>query len=173
MKTRGQIYSQEAAGLLRDISMYQALRKEQLLRLYPGKRGVIQNLLSYLLKQHRIIYEDGLYFPAPDRPDNIDWGLINAVWVLVDFIDRVEYHVIGEVPAKLTFIAEGTVYEVVYMEQGKETMLAHVMGQHSEEPPNYLVIVDSPEQIAQLNLPNTCGYCTVSPDGEVEYYQKE
>ena len=38
MKTRDQSYSQEAASLLRDISMYQVLTREQVLRLYPGKR---------------------------------------------------------------------------------------------------------------------------------------
>ena len=115
MKTRGQIYSQEAAGLLRDISTYQALQKEQIFRLYPGKHHIIQNLLSYLLKQERIVYRDGLYFPTAGRPDTIDRGLLAAVWVLVD----------------------------------------------------------GPEQISELDLPNTCGYCTVAPNGEVQYYQKE
>lgn len=173
MKTRGQIYSQEAASLLRDISMYQVLREGQLLRLYPGKQDVVQNLLSYLLKQHRIMYEDGLYFPAPGRPETIDWGLLAAVWVLVDFIDQVEYHSVGDFPAKVIFIAGGEIYEIVHAEEGREALLAYVMGRGGEEPSHYLVLVDSPEQIAGLDLPNTCGYCTVAPNGEVQYYQKE
>lgn len=126
MKIRGQIYSQEASSLLRDISMYQVLLEGQLLRLYPGKESVVRNLLPYLRKQGRIGYEDGLYFMAPGKPDSIDCGL-----------------------------------------------LAHVMGQPGEEPPHYLVLVDRPEQIEELELPHTCGYCTVAPNGEVQYYQKE
>ena len=47
------------------------------------------------------------------------------------------------------------------------------MGQPGEEPPHYLVLVDRPEQIEELELPHTCGYCTVAPNGEVQYYQKE
>lgn len=47
MKTRAQIYSQEAAGILRDISMYRILREGQLLRLYPGKEAAVRNLLAY------------------------------------------------------------------------------------------------------------------------------
>ena len=38
MKTREQIYGQEATSILRDITMYRALTEEQLLRLYPAKR---------------------------------------------------------------------------------------------------------------------------------------
>lgn len=48
MKTREQIYGQEAAGLLRDVSMYRALTEMQLLKLYPHKESKIRNLLSYL-----------------------------------------------------------------------------------------------------------------------------
>ena len=53
MKTREQIYGQEAAGILRDVSMYRALTEMQLLKLYPHKESKIRNLLSYLQKQGR------------------------------------------------------------------------------------------------------------------------
>lgn len=46
MKTREQIYGQEAAGILRDVSMYHALTETQLLKLYPHKESKIRNLLS-------------------------------------------------------------------------------------------------------------------------------
>ena len=55
MKTREQIYGQEAAGILRDVSMYRALTEMQLLKLYPHKESKIRNLLSYLQKQGRIM----------------------------------------------------------------------------------------------------------------------
>ena len=47
MKTKEQIYGQEAAGILRDVSMYRALTEMQLLKLYPHKESKIRNLLSY------------------------------------------------------------------------------------------------------------------------------
>lgn len=56
MRNREQIYGQEAAGLLRNITVYHCMRRDQLLRLYPGKEGVIENLLRYLVKQQRIFY---------------------------------------------------------------------------------------------------------------------
>lgn len=49
MRNREQIYGQEAAGLLRNITVYHCIRHDQLLRLYPGKEDVIENLLRYLV----------------------------------------------------------------------------------------------------------------------------
>lgn len=173
MKARDQTYRQDAASLLRDISMYRALRKEQLLRLYPGKEQSVRMLLDYLVKQSRIYNIGTVYCADPSCADSVDWGLLAAVWVLVDFIDRVEFHSIGEFPAKVIFIADGKVYEVVHIERGKETMMCQIMGRRGDDTPLPLVLVDDPAQINGLELPNVCGYCTVSPDGEVQYYQKE
>lgn len=173
MKTRGQIYSQETAGLLRDISTYKAMREGQLLRLYPRREGKIKNLLSYLTKQGRIVQEGDIYFASPGCVDHVDKSLMAALWVLADFADRVEYHSVGDFPAKIIFFADDEIYEIVHAEQGRETLMAHLLGTPGEEPSRYLVLVDSPEQISELDLPNTCGYCTVAPNGEVEYYQKE
>ena len=61
MKTREQIYGQEAAGILRDVSMYRALTERQLLKLYPHKESKIRNLLSYLQKQGRIVQRGEYY----------------------------------------------------------------------------------------------------------------
>ena len=47
MKTRAQIYSHEASGILRDISTYGVLTQKQILGLYPQKDEQIKNLLSY------------------------------------------------------------------------------------------------------------------------------
>ena len=48
MKTRAELYGREAAMLLRDITMYHVLTKQQLLRLYPMQQEKIEKLLSYL-----------------------------------------------------------------------------------------------------------------------------
>lgn len=172
MKTRAQIYGQEANSLLRDITTYRVLKEEQLLRLYPGKRGQVKNLLAYLTKQGRIFHVDDLYCAAPECAVGIDRGMLSALWVLVDFIDRVEYHGPGEFPAKILFFADGVVYEIVHAEEGSEALLAHLMGQEREETPHYIVLVDDMNQIAELNLPNVNGYCTVSLSGEVQYFTK-
>ncbi len=173
MKTREQIYGQEAASILRDITMYRALTEEQLLRLYPGKRSKVQNLLSYLSKQGRIWHSGDLYCASPECAEDVDRGLLAAVWVLADFIDRVEFHSVGDFPAKVIFFADGEVYEVIHAAAGKEALINHILSTQAEEASSCLILVDSLEQIPELDIPNACGYCTVSPEGEVQYYQRE
>ena len=91
MKTRADLYGHEAVGLLRDIAMYRVLEKEQLLRLYPGKQDKIENLLTYLTKQGRVFFVDGRYCASLDCAEQMDRGLLAAVWVLIDFIEPVSY----------------------------------------------------------------------------------
>ena len=109
MKTREQIYGQEAAGILRDVSMYRALTEMQLLKLYPHKESKIRNLLSYLQKQGRIVQQGEYYRIPADAEESIDHGLSKAVWVLTDFMEQVEYHSVSEYPAKIIFFADDEV----------------------------------------------------------------
>lgn len=173
MKTRAELYGHEAVGLLRDITMYRVLEKEQLLRLYPGKRGKIENLLAYLTKQGRIFFVDGRYCASLDCAEQMDRGLLAAVWVLIDFIEQVEFHSVSDFPAKIIFFADGEVYEIIYVEQGKETIISHLLSIPREEPSKYIVLVEDLSQLQKLELPPVNGFCTVSPGGEVHYFQKE
>lgn len=173
MKTRSDLYGREAASLLRDITMYRALTGEQLLRLYPGKQKIIEKLLPYLVKQGRVHQVNGLYCAAPECAEKVDRGLLAAIWVLVDFIGQVEYHSISDYPAKLCFFANQELYQVIHAEQGKEIMLSNVLADTGDEAPKYLVLVDDPAQIERLQIPEAAGYCTVSSDGTVHYFQKE
>jgi hypothetical protein len=179
MKTREQIYGREAAAILRDISMYRVLTEEQILRLHPCKRAREQDkikiLLAYLVKQQRVwLSEDGRYYCAtPDALEDMDQGLFAAVWVLADFIDQAEFHSVGDYPAKIIFFADGEVYEIVHAAQGREVLVSHVLSSPGEQPSRYLVLVDDPDQIEELQIPLASGYCSVAPTGEVQYYQKE
>ena len=79
MKTRAQIYSHEASGILRDISTYGVLTQKQIFGLYPQKDEQIKNLLSYLCKQKRLFLVDGFYSLTPELPKDRDRGLEAAV----------------------------------------------------------------------------------------------
>ncbi len=175
MKTRQQIYGQEAASILRDVTMYRCLAEEQLLRLYPGKQDKVKKILSHLVRQGRIFYDGdrGLYRASDDPGEPVDQALLAAVWVLVDFIERVDYHSICDFPCKIIFFADNEVYEIIYIAYGQETLVSRLLSGKSEETAKYIVLVDKPEQITQLQIPEASGYCTVSADGTVQYYQKE
>ena len=158
--------------------MYHVLSEEQIARLRLCKsekaRERIRKFLAYLVKEQRIwMSDDGKYYcSSPNAMREMDRGLFAAVWVLTEFIDQAEFHSAGDYPAKIIFLAGEKVYEIVHAAQGKEVLLAHVLAA-DKEPPHYLVLVDDPTQIEELQIPHTAGYCTVSPDGQVTFFQKE
>ena len=88
-------------------------------------------------------------------------------------MEQVEYHSVSEYPAKIIFFADGEVYEIIYAEPGKEQLINQMLSTVKEVPPKYIVLIEQPEQIAEIRTPNTSGYCTVSSGGEVQYYQIE
>lgn len=173
MKTRADLYGKEASSILRDIAMYRVMTEEQILRLYPGKRKQIANLLLYLTRQGRIYHIDDLYCAVPKCAEERDKGLMAAIWVLADFIERVEFHSVGDYPAQIIFFANEDIYEIVYVALGKEVLMSQILSSAGGRPSKYLVLIDDPKQIEQLWIPNVSGYCTVSPKGEIQYYQTE
>ena len=58
MKTRAEIYANEAADLLRTVTMYPGLSEQQLLCFHPGKEDIAKALLSHLERQGRIFQAD-------------------------------------------------------------------------------------------------------------------
>lgn len=174
MKTRAEIYSKEAADMLRNITTYHYMRHDQLLRLYPGKEEKIDNLLSFFLRQGRIFRDEhsDLYHDGTEA--HADNEMLAALWVLVDFIDRVDYHSSMDFPVKLIFIADGELYEVIYVETGGEALIEHAVAKQPDDAEKRIVIVESAEQIGKLNIPDVTAYCTVDMNtGAVQYYKQE
>lgn len=173
MKTRAQIYDKEAAGLLRAISLYPGLLEEQLCRLYPGKETAAKSILAKLEKQGRVERaESGGWFLYGNDTQNADAGTRRAVWVLLDFIEQTEFHSSSDFPVNLIFFAKGEVYEVIDLPAGQETLISQALRQSHEEPGRRIFIVESPQQITEIDIPGVSAYCTVSEDGTVQYYQK-
>ena len=166
-------HRQEMEELLRNISMYPGLKEEQLRRFHPGKERKIKTLLAQMKKRGRVEQDSlGRYFAEGCPHDRADAGLSAAVWVLLDFIDRVEYHTAGEFPVKLLFFAKGELYEVFYAALGQEAMLSHFLVQPSKEGSRRIVILEEPEQARYLTAASIAAFCIVTPDGKTSYFQK-
>lgn len=171
MKTRAEIYGNEAAALLRIVTMYPGLNMQQLLCFHPGKEEIIKTLLSHLQKQGRIFQTDtGGYFPSGWAAKS-DSSLIRAAWVLLDFIGQVEYHAPGDFPVKLIFFANGELYEIVYAASGQEALINHAL-RDDRSGGRRIILVDNPEDIRRIDCPGISGFCTVDAAGQVHYFKK-
>jgi hypothetical protein len=98
--------------------------------------------------------------------------MVRAVWVLLDFMDRVEFHSSGDFPVKIVFFSSGEMYEIVHVAEGQEALVCHAMGRCREDGSRRIVLVDVPGQIPRLDFPGITGFCTVDSAGDVSYYRK-
>ncbi len=174
MKTREQIYSKEAADILRNITTYHYIRHDQFLRLYPGKEDKIKNLLSFFVRQGRIFYDNKtkMYHDGTEAAANYE--MLSAIWVLADFIDRADYHSSTDFPINLIFIADGELYEVIYVAPGNEALIEHALAQQPSDAEKRIVITEDTEQFSRLGIPDVTAYCTVDMDsGNIQYYKQE
>ena len=173
VKTRADLYGGEATELLRIISMYPGLTEKQLCRFYPGREDVTRNLLSHLARQGRTRQADtGGYFPYGNQKAETDPGMVRAAWVLLDFIDRADYHSCSEFPIKIAFFSGGELYEIVHAAAGQEALVTHALRQSRDSGGRRIVLVDEPGQIPLLEFPGITGFCTVDGSGNVSYYKK-
>ncbi len=173
MKTRADIYGQEATELLRIISLYPGLIQCQLAGFFPGKDStVVYSLLSHLKRQGRAEQSISGGWFSFGKEHQADSGLIQSVWVLLDVIDRVEYHSPGDFPAKVIFFSGGEIYEIVYVAVSQEALITHALKQDARQDSRRIVLVEEPDQIPLLDFPSIAGFCTVSSSGQVLYYQR-
>lgn len=173
MKTRKEIYENEGATILRLLSTYHNLTYEQMIRTFNRKPETIRTLISNLIKQGRIFYDSAkeLLCDRENRAESPDYAMIAAYWVLLDFDKALVYHTCGEFPITITFFADDEEYEIIYVQQGQEELINHVLSK-SKESDNRLVIVSSPQQAQQIQIPNVIAFCIVEDDGKVNYYRK-
>lgn len=175
MKTREE-HRREAIEILRVLTQYRSLKKEQILRLFPNEPDKIKKVIALLLKQGRIFYipQQGILSVDENEGMHPNDATILSFWVMLDFWGSVEYHYAGDFPIQLGFLAHGELYEVIYAPLGQETLITQAVSALAEvNVSKRLVLVDEINQIEKLPLKGAVGYVTVSPYGTVQYYRLE
>ena len=138
--------------MLHNISLYPGLTENQLCRFFPEKEATAKVLLAHMLKEGRVFCDrNGGYYANQEAQNGADKDLSRCVWVLLDFIDQVEYHTVGEFPAAILCFANGELYEIVPIPQGKETMICQLLRQPQKDAGKRIVVVDDAAQIELLD----------------------
>ena len=173
LKTRADLYSKEAAELLRVISCYKVLYTEQVINLFSEKEEKIRTLMNNLRQQRRIwLSQDGRIISVTDEPEP-DTGILKAFWLLLDFIGKVENHSAGNFPITLFFFLDAEFYEVIYIQPDQEALICHALFENTTDTGKRIIIVEDAGQIEKINVPGVSGFCTVTHSGTIQYYQRK
>ena len=135
------------------LSQYGPLPKTQVVRLLKDKSPTTaERLLNRMKRDQRIADVGDGYYLGLDPYCTPDQRIILAVWVLLQFIDRVEplSHYPATYPSQLFFLKENTGYEIVVLYEG-EQHLAKLL--HPQEDLKYIFVVPNLQMAGQLTLP--------------------
>ena len=154
------------------LSMYQTLSIFQLKKLYPElTKAKLMSFIRRLEKGGRLIYVPETDIVKYSRDCSVEPSVIAAFWVLLDFMPAVTYHTISDFPVSLTFYTEEDVYDVIYVTEGKEMLISHVLSIYPKSAPRRLIIINHTQQIPKLHFPGIAAFCIVKPDGQIQYYK--
>lgn len=165
--------SKFVSQLLQTITMYPGITEDQLLLLHAKSQSVsdIKSRLAYLRKQHRIALQDNKHFFPSFRKVEIDRDdMVKSIWVLLDFIDHIQFHTASHYPITISFFIKGSEYQIIPIRQDNEAIIEAALEPYLEQHAKRIVIVDTPEQIPQISFSGIAGYCTVDKKGKINYF---
>lgn len=174
MKTRKDLYSNEATEILRCLTMYGNIRKEQLEKMFPKtKAEVIDKLIFHLQNNRRIFYDKKTEILYSDSEQKINFDIIYCLWLLCDFAENIEYHSSCDFPVNLVFICDGELYEVSYIPEAKEYFFEKALNFQKCEGKRILIL-ENERQLSRIDIVDVSAYGIVNDNtGQVKYYKKE
>lgn len=174
MKTRKEIYGKEAAEMLRIVTLYHNIRKEQLIRLFPNtKPEVIEKLIFHLQNNRRIFHNKITDIIYDNEEYNTNFETINCLWILCDFIDKIDFHSSSDFPINIIFFSKDELYEISYVAEDKQAIFEQVFN-HCDATGKRIILLENAEQAAKFNIPDVTAYCVVNEEtGEVKYFKSK
>ena len=174
MQHRDQQQESHLSEITRLLSMYHALSLPQFGRLYPELTDrKLRLLLGRLEKAGRLAFVPDRELVLYSKECVPNPSTLAAFWVLLDFREDVTYHTASDFPVALTFYTQSDAYDVIHIPEKKEMLMNHALSAYKEDSPRRIAIVDHARQIPLLHIPGTAAFCTVTPDGKVQYYRKQ
>lgn len=165
----------QAQQILDAVFHYKVLRIQQILLMFPRNEEIVMNLLNHFDDAHRLILDNEKGIVACNEEWAIRGNPANerALWVLLDFWDKVDFHLPGTDGVTITAYTSEGEYDLIAVEPGKEAQISEFLDQRKECLSERIILVlYSAKQIPLLPAEGIRAYCVVSESGQTTYYTK-
>lgn len=167
----------EMKELKRLLLDYRVLEARQIPPYFYGKEErSIQNMISLLLRDGQLVVDQTHRYISLNKTElvnGLEPELISSFWVLLYFAPHIRYHTKAQFPAQIYFWADGLEYEILYVKPGDEGLINSIYSRQITNQCRQLVVVEQPEQIEMLNIPDAEWFCTVANNGKIHRYIQE
>ena len=169
--------------ILELVKTYNVLYKRQIYAFFAvdGKEKFVGKALHTLLKEH-LIYINEVKKTVSQHEDAYqlrEKGTLKAFWVLLSLMEqkKIERHFLAEkeeYPIRIVFVGNAEIYDILYISEAEIQLVNQLFSRQKLDGCGHVVIVENPEEIPQIEIPNVIGFCTVQEEeGGVEYYRRE
>lgn len=164
------------------VQKYNVLDRRQLYAYFEkdGRGRFVGRVLKVLEKDRMIYIDNETKQVASNESAYTAWerGTSTCLWVLLDLMDqkKIEQHFLAskeEYPIRIVFVGDGEIYDILYVATEDIELTNQLFVRRQIDGCGHVVVVEEPESIPKIQIPDVIGYCTVKEDGEVEYYRKE
>ena len=160
--------------LLKWLSQYGTMTRRQAIKMLQKPEKTTEKIIRNLIREQRISELCNGEILAMDELCKVNNKMVSAIWVLLQFIDKVEpmSHYPATHPSQLFFLKDNIGYEVVVLYEGEES-LALLLPKN--DAIKYIIVVDNVSMIARVAIPDAkCIFATIEyqTDGEpiVRFY---
>lgn len=153
------------------ISEYGVLRIDQIEKYLGIEHDSMYHVIKSLVKKGRIIYEKNNDLIKAHNSILPDEKMIRCFWVILDFKDDLDFHHAGKYPLMIMMYADNNVYEIYYCPLGDERAVTHAVNHFRESiSAKTLIVVEEEVQMQKIDVSEAV-FCTVTKEGEVNYYE--
>lgn len=164
------------------IKKYNVLYRRQLYAFFEpiGRDAYVGKALKALEKDRRIYVNPITKMVSANENSYAvkEDGTLQAIWVLVSLMrqKKIEEHFLAskdEYPVRVIFVGNAEIYDILYVPESDVGLVNNLFARKNAANCGHVVVVESPEYIASIDIPDVIGFCTVKEDGDVEYYRNE
>lgn len=164
------------------VQKYNTLYKAQIYEYFSkdNREQFVGRALKVLEKERNICIQQECKMVAVNEAsyDAKDYGTMQCIWALLGIMDqkKVEEHFLAakeEYPVRIIFVGDGEIYDILYISEAEVSVVNNLFARKRIDGCGHIVVVEAPEVIEMIQIPDVIGFCTVKEDGEIEYYCKD
>lgn len=164
------------------IQKYNTLYKGQLYEFFSkdGREQFVGRALKVLEKGREIYICQELKLVSVNETSYgaRDYGTLQCVWALLGIMDqkKVEQHFLAskeEYPVRIVFVGDGEIYDILFVSEAEVGITNNLFARKGIDSCGHIVVVENPESIPEIRIPDVVGFCTVKEDGKVGYYRRD
>lgn len=163
------------------LGKYTVLYKSQLYGFFgkDGRERFVGKALKALEKERYAYIQQEMNVVAVNEESvkNMDHGTMLCVWALLSIMEKkkVEEHFRAsqdEYPVRIVFVGDGEIFDILYVPEADIGLTNNFFRRKKIDGCGHIVVVEKPEDIPEIQIPDMTGFCMVKEGGEVEYYRK-